>query len=41
MIDHTDTVVAYVTRSYGGAAKYVARATKLEKRVINLANDEK
>ena len=41
MIEHADTVVAYVARSYGGAAKYVARATNLEKRVINLADDEK
>lgn len=41
MIDRADTVVAYVARSYGGAAKYVAKASHRGKTVINLADDEK
>lgn len=37
MVEHSDAVVAYVTRSFGGAVKFVDMARKKEKRVINLA----
>ena len=39
MLDHADTVIAYVSRLYGGAAKYVGKATNQRKIVINLANN--
>lgn len=37
MINESDTVVAYVTRTWGGAAKYVEIAAKKRKNIINLA----
>lgn len=37
MINESDTVVAYVTRTWGGAAKYVEMATKKRTNIINLA----
>lgn len=37
MIQHSDYVIAYVTRSFGGAAQFVEKATKAEKVVINIA----
>lgn len=37
MINESDTVVAYVTRAWGGAAKYVEIAAKKRKNIINLA----
>ena len=40
-MDNADTVIAYVARSYGGAAKYMARAINRGRKVINLADDEK
>ena len=36
MIDHSDIVVAYVTRSFGGAAKFRDLAKKKGKTVIDL-----
>ena len=39
MLEHAHTVIAYVIRSYGGAAKYVERATNQKKTVINLFNN--
>lgn len=36
-INESDTVVAYVTRTWGGAAKYVEIAAKKRKNIINLA----
>ena len=40
MINHADLVVAYVTRSFGGAAKYVKKAENKGATIINLANTE-
>lgn len=37
MIDHSDVVVTYVTRSFGGAAKFKAMALRKNKTVIELA----
>ncbi len=34
MLDRADYVIAYVTHSWGGAAKYVAKATRQRKTVI-------
>ena len=39
MIDHADTVIAYVTHSWGGAAKHLKSAEKKGKTIINLADD--
>ena len=36
MVNESDIVVAYITHSWGGAAKYVGMATKRGKNVINL-----
>jgi len=36
MIDHSEYVVAYVTRGYGGSAKFVEMAECQKKNVINL-----
>ena len=37
MIDHSDIVVTYVTRPFGGAAKYRELAAKKGKNIIKLA----
>ena len=37
MINESDTVVAFVTRTWGGTAKYVEIAAKKRKNIINLA----
>ena len=37
MVEKADIVVAYVTHSWGGAAKYLKFAEKKKKAVINLA----
>lgn len=36
MVNESDIVVAYITHSWGGAAKYIEMATKRGKNVINL-----
>ena len=36
MLRHADYVVSYVTRTYGGAAHYVNKAKKQNKRVLEL-----
>lgn len=41
MIDHSDIVVVYVTRSLGGAAKFKALALRKKKTVIELAGAAK
>lgn len=41
MLKHSDYVVAYVTHSWGGAAKYMEMAIRQKKMVINLADTEK
>lgn len=38
MIQESDVVVAYVTRSWGGAAQFAELAERKKKRVINLAS---
>lgn len=38
MLAHSDIVIAYVTHSWGGAAKYVQLASRQGKTVINLAD---
>ena len=38
MIDNSDTVVSYVIRNYGGAAKFKHIALKKKKRVIELSD---
>ena len=38
MLDHTNTVIAYVSRSYGGASKYLERAKRSGKTIVNLAD---
>ncbi len=38
LIQEADIVVTYVTRSWGGAAKFAERAVKKGKRVINIAD---
>jgi len=40
MVNESDVVVAYITHSWGGAAKYVETATKRNKKIINIANLE-
>lgn len=37
MVEQSDTVIAYITHSYGGAAKFAEMAHKKKKTVINLA----
>ena len=37
MIEHSDIVVTYVRRSFGGAAKFKALATKKDKTIIELS----
>lgn len=37
MVNQADVVVAYVKRSYGGAAQFVKSAEKKKKEIINLA----
>lgn len=37
MVEQSDIVVAYITHSFGGAAKFVEMARKKKKTVINLA----
>lgn len=37
MIERSDTVIAYVCHSFGGAAKFVDMARKKGKRIFNLA----
>ena len=38
MLKQASVVVTYVTRSWGGAAKFSEKATRLKKTVINLAD---
>ena len=40
MLEQADVVVAYVTRSWGGAAQFAARAARQKKPVINLAQQK-
>lgn len=40
MLEHSDYVVAYVTHTWGGAAKFVEKAKKKGKLVINLSDKE-
>ena len=40
MIEQSDIVVTYVTRGFGGAARFKQQAERIGKRVINLANKE-
>lgn len=40
MLKRASFVVTYVTHSWGGAAKFSEKATRLKKTVINLANME-
>lgn len=37
MVEQSDMVISYITRSYGGAVKFVEMAVKKKKTVINLA----
>lgn len=37
MVEQSDMVISYITRSYGGAAKFVGMACKKRKTIINLA----
>ena len=39
MLEKSDYVIGYVTRRFGGAAKYLREAEKKGKTVINLANN--
>ncbi len=41
MIEKSDFVITYVTRSIGGAAESKAKAKKKGKAIINLCNDDK
>lgn len=41
MIDHSDIVVTYVTRSVGGAAKFKEMAQKKKRTVIELQDSQK
>ena len=41
MLEHSDIVVAYVTRSFGGAAKFKQLAQRKKKTVIELAGAAK
>lgn len=36
MIEQSDTIVAYVTHSFGGAARFVEMARKKKKEIINI-----
>ena len=38
MIEHADNVIAYVTHSWGGAAKHLKSAENKGKTIINLAD---
>ena len=38
MLQQSDYVVTYITRTWGGAAQYAAKAKRLKKNVINLHN---
>ena len=40
MIDHSDIVITYVRRSFGGAAKFKTLATKKNKTVIELSEQK-
>ena len=37
MVNESDIVIAYVSHSWGGAAKYVEMANKKRKRIVNIA----
>lgn len=37
MLSRSDYVVTYITHSWGGAARFAARAVRQQKRVVNLA----
>lgn len=37
MLDKADTVVAYITHDWGGAAQFVGRAKRKKKQIINLS----
>ncbi len=37
MLEHADAVIAYVTRSFGGAAGFLQKACKKGKHIVNLA----
>ncbi len=39
MVNHSDVVISYVNRSWGGAAKYVKKAKNKGATVINLTNN--
>ena len=41
MIENSDTVITYVNRNFGGAAKYKALAKKKGKRVIEVSHSER
>ena len=41
LIDHSDIVVTYVTRSFGGAAKFKEMAQKKKRTVIELQDSQK
>ena len=38
MLKKSDTVIAYITHSHGGAAKYYEKAIRQNKHIINLAD---
>lgn len=40
MLAHADFVIAYVTHSWGGAARYVQSALRQHKQVLNLGADQ-
>lgn len=37
MLEKADTVIAYITHDWGGAAKFTAQAKKKGKHIINLS----
>ena len=41
MLKKSDSVIVYITQSYGGAAKFYRKALKLDKNVLNIANEQK
>lgn len=41
MLSKSDAVIAYVTHSYGGAARYYQKAIRQNKTVINIADSTK
>ena len=41
MLERSDFVVTWITRTWGGAARFAARAERRQKRVIPLAGPEK